>query len=223
MSAQQIRSIQAFYQELRAANQPARLLRATDGLGAWQQIVTIRHGRPDIEQKKRYSAREIREYTREYDRVGIVPFEKAVFTLAPDEIPEIYTSDLPRAIHTAQLLFGANMPLVSLPLFRELEREVPLILGERRMPKAFWALLYRGPYFLGKDYRQIESFRQARVRIGNAAERLGQAAATNGAAVLVAHGIFNFLLAYALKRRGWTRVRKSGKSYLGVAVYVKKS
>lgn len=223
MLKQQIRSIKAFYERLREANEPARLLRPSDGLGEWQQIVTIRHGRPDIEQKKRYTAQEIREYTREYDRVGIVPFAKPVFTLMDGAPPHVYTSDLPRAIHTAQLLFGEKTPLISLPVFRELDREVPQILGNRQMPKAFWALLYRGPYFLGKDYRKIESFRQARVRIRQAAERLEQAAATDGAAVLVAHGIFNFFLAYALKRRGWVRVRKSGKGYLGVAVYVKKA
>lgn len=212
-----------FYRRLDRQGQAVRLLRPEDGLGDWLQIVTIRHGRPDIERKKWYSSREAHQFTLDYDQVGIVPFEQMVFELEEDEVSRIFTSDLPRTIHTAEVLFGEDIPLLSLPVFRELERQVPQILGQKRLPKAFWSLLYRGPYFLGKNYQKIEPFRKARKRIKKAAGLLDKQAQRDGAAVLVAHGLFNFFLAYALKKKGWARVRTSGKGYLGVAIFVKKS
>lgn len=220
MKRASIRTIKKFYDHLDATDQPARLIRPEDGLGDWRQIVTIRHAKPDQERELRFTAAQAQAYLKEYDEVPIVPFEHPSFLLKPGELPQVYASTLPRAYQTARALFGPDMRIEQNALFIELEREVPQLFGERKLHRRVWPLIYRGQYFLNKNYETIESFPKARQRIRKSADFLTEASFRDGAAVLVAHGLFNFFLKFSLKARGWKRVRRSGRAYLGVSIYV---
>lgn len=221
MPDQSLRAVRNFYRQLDQQQLPARLIRDSDNLGEWEQIVIIRHAQPDLERRRRYSAEEAHQFTRAYDEAPIIPFTEKTFELAAEEIPQVYTSNLIRSIQTAIALFGEAVPLIPSPLFRELERQVPQILGQRKLSKPLWSLIYRGPYFLGKRYDQIEGFTQARVRFRKAAVFLEKAAAKDGAAIVVAHGLFNFFLGRALQSRRWQKVKSSGFRYLGVTIYTR--
>lgn len=209
--------IRKFYR----THQPARLLRPEDGLGDPLQIVTIRHARPDLARARRYSAQAVRQYFIDYDAAPIQSIGTPSFVLRPGEVDQVYCSNLIRSIATARALFGPDQQLRISPQFRELERDIPGgWFARRNWPLWAWQLLSRGSYLLGGKFPGIESFRQARVRIAGAAEVLETAARGEGAAVLVGHGFFNYFLGWQLRRRGWYRVRRPGRDYLGVAVYV---
>ena len=217
MRHKQRQKIRDFYRNHR----PDRLLRPEDGLGAPLQSGTIRHARPDLARARRYSAAAARQYFVDYDAAPILPIGAPSFVLRPGEVDTVYCSNLPRSIATARALFGPEQALRSDPLFRELERGLPEgWLARRHWPLWAWQVLSRGSYLLGVEFPGVESFRQARQRIAAAAEVLEVSARREGAAVLVGHGFFNYFLGQQLRRRGWYRVRRSGRDYLGVAVYV---
>lgn len=216
LSRTAIRRLRHFYRDLH----PVRLLRPSDGLGQPRQIITIRHARPDLERLSRYTATQAQQYTADYDRAPIEAFADNTFVLAAGELPRVYASTLPRAYLTAEALFGREMAIERSDLFIELEREVPIFPDRLKLPLRYWQVLNRAQYFGGRRYERIESFARARVRIRKAATVLEAVARHEGAALVVAHGLFNFFLGIALQRRGWKRVRKSGRSHLGVAIYV---
>jgi broad specificity phosphatase PhoE len=218
MRPKQLRRIQNFYRTC----WPARLLRPEDGLGQPWQIVTIRHARPDLERAKRYSAAAARQYFKDYDAAPILPVSEPSFVLGPGEVDRVHASPLVRSVATARALFGPEQELRSDPQFRELERAVPGGWFDRRnWPLWAWQLLTRGSYLLGCRLPGIEPFRAARQRIAGAATVLEDAARREGAAVLVGHGFFNYFLGRQLRWRGWHRVRRPGRDYLGVAVFVR--
>ncbi len=218
MRRKQLRRIRNFYRTCR----PARLLRPEDGLGNPLQLVTIRHARPDLDRAKHYSAAAVRQYFRDYDAAPILPVAEPSFVLRLGEVDRVYCSDLIRSVATARALFGSEQELRSDAQFRELERAVPGGWFDRRTwPLWAWQILTRGSYLLGCQLPGIEPFRTARQRIAGAATALESAARREGAAVLIGHGFFNYFLGRQLRRRGWHRVRRPGRDFLGVAVYVR--
>lgn len=217
MSRSYLKRLRQFYADL----QTPRLLRAADGLGLPRQIVTIRHARPDLKRQQRYSRREAGQYFRDYDRVPVVDIERQVFELEEGQVSRIYASNLPRSYYTAEALFGKEFPIERSDIFRELERQIPKLPGRGRFPMPFWQVYNRALYFSGRRYRDIESFPQARRRVKEGAEWLDRVAAGEGAAILVAHGFYNYFLGRALRRLGYRAVRKPGRGYLGVGVYAR--
>src|SRR5437764_8315813 len=75
-----------------------------------------------------------------------------------------------------------------------------------RMKVSKWAVVARVLWYAGY-HPEIENYRKAKQRAAAAAGILIRRARADGAAALIAHGYFNFLIGRELRRRGF---RKSG-------------
>ena len=120
----------------------------------------------------------------------------------------IVSSDLPRAVSSAELLAGARSVEVN-PLFREASLETPELplpsLGGVRLPLRGWALVFGVRWFRasrrGLPPPGVDAAVLARAEA--AAAWLVDAAADRGFVLVVTHTTFRTLLAAELARRGW--------------------
>ena len=181
------------------------------------QIMVMRHGKPLLEKKKKYTWKEAEEYIRAYDTVGVETFE-ATTVCIPDGVNELYCSNLGRSISTAKFIAKDSLPLISDEKFREFERQI-LHIPSIKMPLSFWLVTARIPWIFGSS--EIESLKEARKRSNEVAKFLDESARKEKKTMLVAHGFLNRFLEKSLKKEGWQQVRNGGHDYLSVSIYTK--
>ena len=184
------------------------------------QILLIRHGEPAIDNDGWYNRDRAEEYMAMYDRVGVKQFYKnPICTDNLDSIP-IYHSTIPRARHTAELLFFDHPQLIADARFREFERKrAPFF--NWSLPIKFWTRLSRLLWYLGVNVNGIESLREARQRCAENARFLADQAKKNHITIVVAHGFHNRYVSKYLQQSGWTLVRKAGHGYWGINILAK--
>jgi broad specificity phosphatase PhoE len=185
------------------------------------QIYLIRHAKPDLKKETFYSAKEAQQYVHNYNSVPIIPFDPELVkvNLKPDHI--IYCSNLPRSQETALAIFGKKFHVVSDSIFREYEIKMVKANSIIKLPLPIWQFFSRGSWLLGFNHRGIESRKEAKVRVQQAAENLIKVAHIEETAVLVAHGMLNHGLEKQLKKQGWQVIQKNGQTNLGATVLVK--
>jgi len=170
------------------------------------RIILVRHGRPAISTDKRTSHHGFRDYIDAYEAAGLDP-ESAPPEELQDligELAAVYTSDRPRSQDSARAL-APQAELIADPLFEEAPLASPRIpLLRMQVPK--WAVMARILWHAGY-HPEIENYRRAKHRAGEAADILTARAREDGSAALVAHGYFNAIIGRELRRRGF---RKSG-------------
>jgi broad specificity phosphatase PhoE len=170
------------------------------------RVILIRHGRPALPTAPRTSYRGFRDYIDAYEEAGLDPQDAPPEELQDlvAELAAVFTSDAKRAHDSAKAL-APNAELLVDPLFLEAPLASPRIpMLRMRVPK--WAVVARVLWHAG-HHPEIEDYRKAKHRASEAAAILAARAGTDGAAALVAHGYFNFLIGRQLRRRGF---RKSG-------------
>lgn len=170
------------------------------------RIVLIRHGRPAIPTAPRTSHHGFRSYIDAYEEAGLDPDDAPPEELQDlaKELGAVFTSGRKRSVDSARAL-APKAELIADPLFVEAPLASPRIpLLRMRVPK--WAVVARILWHAG-FHPQIEDYASARDRAAAAADILMRRAREDGAAVLVAHGYFNFLIGRELRKRG---LRKSG-------------
>ena len=187
--------------------------------GDINQVVLIRHGQPNIDKKGWRNRKEAMKYVRDYDSVGIIPPDFTPVCLKAGQRVTVYHSTLPRAAHTAKLLFE-DTPMVADPRFREFERKVLKFIN-MKLPLGFWVGASRVLWFTGMNKKDIESFKTAKRRAKGNAAFLTSRVETNPATVLVAHGLHNKYVLKYLRKLGWKLVRKGGSGYLAINVLAK--
>ncbi len=187
------------------------------------QIILIRHGKPDINQKGWFSSLDAQKYSENYNQVEVVDFETIPVCMEILKPDTIYSSILVRAISTANKLINDQAIYIdSRSLFREFEREIftiPLI----RLPLNFWLVSSRLFWYLGIHSSRIESHKAAKKRVSLAADYLETKSGSQKEVILVAHGMFNKALSKELQKRGWTLVFENGNSYLSMKIVAKKN
>ncbi len=183
------------------------------------QIVLIRHGEPNIDKKGWRNREEAVKYIYSYDSVGVIPFDFIPLCVPFRQDAVIYHSPLPRAKHTASLLFGYRQMIEDVR-FREFERKVFRFINVK-LPLGFWIGTSRILWLMGMNKRDIESFKNAKKRAKDNALFLISQADTHGVVVLVAHGFHNKYVMKYLQHQGWKKVRKDGNGYLAVNVLAK--
>jgi broad specificity phosphatase PhoE len=183
---------------------------ATDGVAATRptamRVILIRHGRPALPVSPRTSHSEFRDYIDAYEAAGLDPQSAPPEELQDlvAELTAVFTSDKRRAHDSAKAL-APNAELLVDPLFVEAPLASPKIpMLRMKVPK--WAVVARLLWHAGY-HPEIENYRKAKHRAAAAADILTRRARADGAAALVAHGYFNFLIGRELRRRGF---RKSG-------------
>ena len=186
-----------------------------------ERVILIRHGQPDIPVAPRASHREFRSYIDAYEESGLDP-ESAPPEELQDlvgELNAVFTSGRKRADDSARVL-APNAELIADPLFVEAPLAAPRIpLLKMRVPK--WAVVARVFWHAGY-HPEIENYRRARHRAKQAAEILIARARDDGAAALVAHGYFNFLIGRELRRRGFIKSGSHRARFWNAVIYARK-
>lgn len=181
-------------------------------------ISLIRHGKPTITPQGWIGGRELPQVINRYQSARI-----ASDSFPPDDVQAlvqsaklVFTSDIPRAMHSAQILEPTISP-VSNPLFREVDfwLECPINI---RLPFHLWLFLDRLLLSFGySSHSQSQANIKERVR--NAAELLEQQSCETRSVVLVGHGITNLFIARELKKRGWHGPRTPKMEHWGCTTY----
>jgi len=183
-----------------------------------KQIVIIRHARVAVSKSGLYNYAKAYEYVNDYDTSDIHPIWGGNES---SQIPlKVYCSKLKRSIQTSRQLFGNDILLIEDPLFNEFQREIipiPLV----KMPLDFWLYPSRILWMMGVTSPEIETFREARNRAGDAALKLISIADEEKSLILVAHGFINYYIGKKLEKEGWQHVRNGGSENLAVNIYVK--
>ena len=203
------------------ASQPAEATSAAEERHT-ARIILIRHGQPDIPVAPRASHREFRSYIDAYEQSGLDPQSAPPEELQDlvAELAAVFTSGRKRADDSARVL-APNAELIADPLFVEAPLAAPRIpLLRMRVPK--WAVVARIFWHAGY-HPEIENYRRAKHRATEAADILVARAHTDGAAALVAHGYFNFLLGRELRRRGFTKSGSHRARFWNAVIYAQKT
>jgi broad specificity phosphatase PhoE len=203
-----------------SSGQPAAV--PGDGRGRAERIILIRHGQPDVPVAPRASHREFRSYIDAYEKSGLDPQSAPPEELQDlvAELTAVFTSGTKRADESARVL-APNAELIADPLFVEAPLAAPRIpLLKMRVPK--WAVVARIFWHAGY-HPEIENYRRAKHRANEAAEILIARARSDGAAALVAHGYFNFLIGRELRRRGFAKSGSHRARFWNAVVYERKT
>lgn len=182
------------------------------------RIILIRHGQPDIAVAPRASHREFRSYIDAYEKSGLDPASAPPEELQDlvRELTAVFTSGKKRADESARLL-APGAELIADPLFVEAPLASPRIpLLKMKVPK--WAVVARIFWHAGY-HPEIENYQRARSRANEAANILVARAERDGAAALVAHGYFNFLIGRALRRRGFAKSGSHRARFWNAVIY----
>lgn len=183
------------------------------------RIVLIRHGMPDIA-SPRTSHREFRDYIDQYEEAGLHPE-----SLPPEELQDllseigaVFTSERKRSLESARAL-APHAELIADPLFAEAplaSPPIPLL----KMKVTKWAVMARILWHAGYC-PAIENYRRAKHRAAKAADILIERAHAEGAAALVAHGYFNFIIGNELRRRGFKKQGSHRAQFWNSVVYAR--
>src|SRR5579863_10539636 len=182
------------------------------------RIILVRHGRPALPLRPRTSHHGFRDYIDAYEAAGLDPESLPPRELSDliKELDHIFTSDRPRSHESAKAL-APHATLEADPLFAEAPLALPRIpLLKMRVPK--WAVVARVLWHVGY-HPEIENYRKAKHRAGQAADILMHRARAEGAAALVAHGYFNAMIGRQLRQRGFTRAGAHRVRYWNAVTY----
>ena len=182
------------------------------------RIVLIRHGQPAIDPAPRTGHGGFRDYIDAYEASGLDPASAPPGELQDlvRELSEVFTSGRKRADESAKAL-APGAELIADPLFAEAplaSPRIPLL----RMKVTKWAVVSRIFWYAGFSPK-IENYRRARRRAREAATILIEKARKDGAAALVAHGYFNYLIGGVLRHRGFTQTGSHRARYWNAVVY----
>ncbi len=157
-------------------------------------------------------------YIDDYEAAGLDPV-----SLPPDELRDlvreldaVFTSDRPRSHQSAKAL-APHAQLIADPLFAEAPLSAPRI-PWLNMQVVKWAVLSRILWHAGY-HPEIENPRKAAARAVQAADLLVARAKEKGAAVLVAHGYFNWMIGRELRKRGFSRTGIHQARYWNAVTY----
>ena len=182
------------------------------------RIILVRHGRPALPLRPRTSHSEFRDYIDAYEQAGLDPESLPPQELSDlvKELDHVFTSDRPRAHESAKAL-APHAELQADPLFAEAPLASPRIpLRRMRVPK--WAVMARVLWHAGY-HPEIENYRKAKHRAGEAADILMNKVRDGSDTVLVAHGYFNAMIGRQLRQRGFTRAGAHRVRYWNAVTY----
>ncbi|AZS20955.1 MULTISPECIES: histidine phosphatase family protein [unclassified Caulobacter] len=180
-------------------------------------ITLARHGEPALSRKVRLNAPEYGDWWARYEEGGLKAGQAPPSTLIEiaREAGVVIASTRLRSIETARAVVG-DRAFATDPTFIEAPLPPPpWPLWLRMSPKrlGFFARFW---WWFFDNHGGQETRKQAEARAGQAADLL-IALAENGQDVLVlAHGFFNWMIADALKARGWAKIVDEGHAYWSI-------
>ena len=180
------------------------------------RITLLRHGSPDFVWQRHVRGNEFKALEMEYDSAGITgkPPENSVVQASRHLC--VVCSDLPRSVASAMAL-GVNQVDISERLFREMN--LPYFDKTRiKLPLQVWVIILRSLWFMGFS-KNSESYREARSRAKQAADKLIELASAHRSVLLVGHGFLNHYIAKELLSKGWVGPSSPGREYWEYGTY----
>jgi len=178
------------------------------------RIITVRHGRPDLDRDLTITAREYGDWWSQYDASGLAAEERPPESLLKISAgaATILSSTLPRAIETARHIAGATRTVPADPIFVEAPLPPPPFPDFIKLRPGQWGVVSRTMWFMGFAPEGVESHGQSWGRVQKIAARLADVA-QNGDVVLCAHGYLNWMIDQQLRREAWVRVSRDGGNH----------
>ncbi|MGF1908302.1 histidine phosphatase family protein [Vibrio kasasachensis] len=176
------------------------------------KITLVRHGKPAASSNERVTSSGFAKWVRAYNLSYI---EET--SLPPDQLAKqlmghyIFSSDLNRAHHSAQLCLG-KQPDAIMSELREMD--IPRFRWPLTMSINKWLVLSRVCWLLGFSAKS-ESFLSGRERAVRATEQIIEQASITPNIAVFGHGVANRLIAKELKRRGW-EVQANNSGFWGI-------
>lgn len=180
-------------------------------------ITLARHGEPALSRKVRLNAPEYGEWWGRYEEGGLKAGQTPPATLVEiaRSADAIIASTRRRSIETAQAVVGERA-FATDPTFIEAPLPPPpWPLWVRMSPKrlGFFARFW---WWFFDNHGGQETRKQAEARAGQAADLLIELAASGQDVLVLAHGFFNWMVADALKARGWAKIVDEGHAYWSI-------
>ncbi|ATC31419.1 phosphoglycerate mutase family protein [Caulobacter vibrioides] len=180
-------------------------------------ITLARHGEPALSRKVRLNAPEYGEWWGRYEEGGLKAGQtppNALVELARGA-DTIIASTRRRSIETAQAVVGERA-FATDPTFIEAPLPPPpWPLWLRMSPKrlGFFARFW---WWFFDNHGGQETRKEAEARAGQAADLLIEIAGGGQDVLVLAHGFFNWMIADALKQRGWAKIVDEGHAYWSI-------
>lgn len=177
------------------------------------RIITVRHGRPNVDRNVRITAEEYGAWWQNYDKSGLAPGEAPPDKLraVAAECDTIVCSTMPRAIETAASLVDDGRIVPQDAMFVEAPLPPPPVPWIKLSP-TMWGRVSRVFWFLGYAPGGAENHAQVWRRVGRLSRELIGYANKGDDVLLCAHGYLNWMIDAYLRRRGWDRVAHEGNN-----------
>ena len=178
-------------------------------------IVLTRHGEPAISRKVKLSASGYVDFWAEYEETGIWPDHAPPDGLVAcaREAGQILCSTRLRSIETARAVAG-NRAFESLPELIEAPLPPPAWPHWIRLSPRTWGVIARAWWWFFDHHDEGQESRdEAEARADAIAGRLVSLAEEGGDVLVLAHGFFNTMIGWSLKRRGWKLTEDQGFHY----------
>jgi broad specificity phosphatase PhoE len=177
-------------------------------------VILARHGEPALSRRRRLSADEYRAWWADYEVGGLAGGQSPPDSLrrAAEQAGFIIASTRPRSVETARAL-SCGRAFAEDPLFVEAPLPPPHWPRWLKLSPRFWGFISRFWWWFFNHHDNQESRAQAQARADEAARLLIDLAATGQDVLVVAHGFFNGMVGFALRRAGWRCTRDGGFRY----------
>jgi len=188
-----------------------RFPEAPDRPGA---VILARHGEPALSRRVALSADEYREWWADYEVGGLAEGQAPPEALrhAAEQAGFIIASTRPRSVETARAL-SSGRAFAEDPLFVEAPLPPPHWPKWLKLSPRFWGFISRVWWWCFNHHDDQETRAEAQARADEAARLLIDLAATGQDVLVVAHGFFNSMVGFSLRRAGWRCTVDGGFSY----------
>jgi broad specificity phosphatase PhoE len=187
---------------------------ATSGRAGGGAVTLVRHGEPALSRRVRLSAAGYRDWWARYEIGGLKAGQTPPCTLleAAATADVIIASTRRRAIESAKAI-TAGRPFAEDPMFIEAPLPPPRLPPWLKLPPRWWGVISRICWWLLGHNEGQESYAEAKLRAGRAADALIARSVLGEDVLVVAHGFFNLMVGRELEARGWRCARDEGFQY----------
>lgn len=158
------------------------------------KIGIVRHFKVDYRPKKLMNSNDFKEYVINYDSAAVI-YNKPNINSA--EWDKCYSSDLTRAIKTAESIYDKKLQMTE--LLREVEM-YPMWESELKMPSVIWSILSRLAWKTNHK-SQLETINDTKKRVKVFLQQLDMNKSES--ILIVSHGFFLLTLVKELKMLGF--------------------
>jgi broad specificity phosphatase PhoE len=192
-----------------SADSPATSVPAPPKPGA---ILLTRHGEPALSRRVKLDSEGYRRWWALYEEGGLLAGQTVPARLAESAAGAVVISSTRRrSLETARALRGDG-EFVSEALMIEAPLPPPRLPSFLRFSPRTWGVISRIFWWLGHSQGE-ETRQQAQDRARRAADRLIGLAEQGRDVLVLAHGYFNAMVGFELKRRGWRLASDHGFGY----------